>query len=273
MLFAFDPYNLLATAVFTVALQAAFFSMATIFKTDKFTDITYSVNFVLLAIGLWFVADGVTGTDRAFLLAAIIVVWGLRLGSYLLTRILKIKKDDRFDGMREGFFSFLKFWIFQALVVWVAMLPATLAISVPGSTQPALGWLDYLGLALWSFGFIVETVADHQKFVFKNDPKNKGEWIQSGLWKYSRHPNYFGETLVWWGVYLLALPALLATGPAAYWLLPLGALGPICITWILLSVSGIPLLEEKADKRYGDRADYQEYKRKTNVFFLWFRSA
>ncbi len=273
MLFAFDPYNLLATALFTIALQAFFFSLATIFKTDKFTDITYSVNFVLLALGLWAVADGVADYDRAFLLTAVIVVWGLRLGAYLLTRILKIKKDDRFDNMREGFVSFLKFWIFQAAVVWVAMLPATLAISVPKALQPGLGWLDYLGLGLWVFGFVVETVADHQKYVFKNDPANQGQWIQSGLWKYSRHPNYFGETLVWWGVYLMALPALLAAGTAAYWLIPVAALGPIGITWILLSVSGIPLLEEKADERYGDRADYQEYKRKTSVFFLWFRSA
>lgn len=272
MLFAFDPYNLLATALFTIGLQATFFSLATIFKTDKFTDITYSINFVLLALGLWYIADGGTAVDRGLLLVAIVIVWGLRLGAYLLTRIIRIKKDDRFDGMREGFVSFLKFWIFQALVVWVAMLPVTLAVSVSESLQPALGWLDYLGLAMWLIGFMIETIADHQKFVFKNDSANAGQWIQSGFWKYSRHPNYFGETLVWWGVYLLAIPTLLATGSAAYWLLPLGALGPLCITLILLFVSGIPLLEEKADERYGDRADYQEYKRKTHVFFLWFRA-
>ena len=272
MFFDFDPYNLAATALITIVLQGTFFTFATLFKTDKFTDITYSLNFVLLALALVLFGAGPAPHLRQYLLGAVVVVWGLRLGTYLLGRILKIKKDDRFDGMREGFFSFLKFWIFQALVVWLAMLPVTLASSVPATVQPATNGFDIVGLALWLFGFFIETVADHQKFVFKNNPANAGQWIQSGLWRYSRHPNYFGETLVWWGVFVLALPALLANGMSTYlWMIPVALLGPLCITLILLFVSGIPLLEQKADERYGDRADYQEYTRKTSVFFLWFR--
>ena len=268
-LLAFDPYNLLATALFTILLQACFFTLATIFKTDKFTDITYSLNFVLLAGGLLFV-QYLSGDVhlRSLVLAGIIMLWGLRLGAYLLTRILRIEKDDRFDGMREGFISFLKFWIFQALVVWLVLLPATLALSLRADAQPAWGLLDSVALGLWILGFGIEAVADHQKFVFRNDSQNDGEWIQSGLWRYSRHPNYFGEILLWWAVFLLAFPPLLTLN--AIWPLAVALLGPLSITLILLFVSGIPLLEEKADRRYSDRADYQAYKRGTSILIPWF---
>lgn len=266
MLFEFDPFNLLSTALFTILLQATFFTFATVFKTDKFTDITYSLNFVLLAIGVYALVGGTGEFDRRLLLAVMVSVWGLRLGAYLLRRIIRIKSDDRFDGRREDFIRFLNFWLFQALVVWVAFLPVALALSVPVDAQPAMGWLDWLGFGIWLLGFGIEVVADQQKYVFKNNPANQGQWIQSGLWRYSRHPNYFGEILVWWGVYLLALPALLAGG---WWLPVLAALGPAMITWILISVSGIPLLEESADKRYGDRADYQAYKQNTSILIPW----
>ncbi len=268
MIFAFDPYNLFFTAVVTAGLQAVLFLMAATLKTDKFTDITYSLNFVILALVLCAVTLDGEPHLRRILLTVAVSVWGLRLGAYLLIRIFKMGKDDRFDDKRDSFWSFAKFWIFQALVVWLILLPVTIAMSIVPQPEPGLP--DYVGFALWLIGFVVEAVADQQKFAFKNDAANSGKWIQSGLWKYSRHPNYFGETLLWWGVFVLALPALFA---APVYMLLVALLGPVCITLILLFVSGIPLLEEKHEKRYGDLPEYQAYKARTNLFVPWFPRA
>ena len=132
MLFAFDPYNILAAAVFTILLQAALFSLAAIFKTDVFTDITYSVNFVALAAALLFVGDF---HPRQVLIGGVVIIWGTRLGVYLLTRILRIKTDDRFDERRGDFVRFFMFWALQAAVVWVVMMPATVAMSIVTQTD------------------------------------------------------------------------------------------------------------------------------------------
>jgi steroid 5-alpha reductase family enzyme len=256
--FAFDPYNLICTALVTIVIQAACFAFAAIFKTDKLTDISYSLTFVLL---VWLTAWA-AGADspRAWLVAGLVTLWGLRLGAYLFYRILNIGRDERFDGVREKFSAFLKFWIFQALVVWIVLSPATILLSLPDDAP--LGWVDFAALALWAAGFLIEAFADHQKFVFRNNPANRGRWIQSGLWKYSRHPNYFGETLLWWAIFLFAVPFL------SGWLW-LSVLGPICVTAILLFFSGIPPLEKKADEKFGTLPEYQEYKRRTSIFALW----
>jgi steroid 5-alpha reductase family enzyme len=116
-----------------------------------------------------------------------------------------------------------------------------------------------IGALLWAVGFAVEAASDAQKSAFKNDPAKAGRWIESGLWKYSRHPNYFGEALLWWGLFLVALPSLAG-------LLALAAIGPIAITLLLLFVSGVPLLEKSADAKYGGDPAYRDYKRRTSLF-------
>jgi steroid 5-alpha reductase family enzyme len=257
MFFSFDPFNILSTLIASFAIQALFFAFAASFKTDKLTDLSYSLSFAVLSILLVF------GT-RAFapvqlIAAAFVVVWAARLGAYLLVRILKIGKDARFDDKRGNFLKFLAFWVLQAVSVWAIMLPATILLSLP-STAP-LGPVSLAGAVIWIIGFAIEAAADAQKYAFRNDPKNKGSWVQSGLWKYSRHPNYFGEIILWWGLFLLALPSL-----------PVSALfalvGPIFITLLLLFVSGVPLLEKSAEEKHGKNPEYLAYKRRTSIVVL-----
>ena len=196
-MFAFDPYNLISTLVISFAIQIGFFLLAATFKTDKVTDLSYSLTFIILALLLLFTNQ--TFFTTQIIIALLIIIWGIRLAVYLFSRILKIGRDSRFDDIRDNFLKFAGFWTLQAVSVWIIMLPSTVALS--SETNPDVVWLAGLGLFVSCIGLIIETTADYQKYVFKNDPNNRGTWIQSGIWKYSRHPNYFGECS-FGGVYL-----------------------------------------------------------------------
>ncbi len=257
MLFAFDPYSIFAVLLASFAIQALFFVFAASFKTDKLTDLSYSLSFALLSVLLVLV-------NRAYspiqlLAAALVLVWALRLGGYLVARIARIGKDERFDDKRGHFLKFLAFWVLQALVVWLVLLPLTVLLSLP-STQ-GLGALPIAGALVWALGFAIEAVSDAQKYAFKNDGRNAGKWIETGLWRYSRHPNYFGEVLLWWGLFLVALPQLSGT-------LLLAVLGPVSITLLLLFVSGVPLLEKSAERKYGADPAYKAYRDRTSLFLI-----
>jgi len=241
----------------SIALQVILFIPAYLLKTDKLTDMGYGLTFIFL--GLIFLLRGQITGDK-LLLFGMILAWGLRLIIYLLIRVIKVGKDARFDQIRGSFTKFLTFWVGQGFSVWVIMLPTLIYLN---SDTSGLGTLSFFGFFVWGFGLVIETVADFQKFRFKNNPKNKGKWIQSGLWKYSRHPNYFGEVLCWAGVYTYCLNYL--SGLNAL----IGLVSPVFITSLLLFVTGIPKLEERHDKKYGDKKEYQEYKRKTSKLILW----
>jgi steroid 5-alpha reductase family enzyme len=176
-----------------------------------------------------------------------------------LSRILKIGKDARFDDKRGNFLVFLRFWVIQAIAVWAIMIPVTVLLSLP--TAPTLGAVSIIGAAMWVIGFSLEVTSDAQKYAFRNDPKNTGRWIQSGLWKYSRHPNYFGEVILWWGLFILALPSFSVS-------MLFTLVGPVFITLLLLFVSGVPLLEKSAEEKHGKNPEYQAYKRRTSLFVL-----
>ncbi len=257
MPFPFDPYNILSTLIASFAIQALFFVFAASFKTDKVTDLSYSLSFALLSLFLVL-------ANRAFapvqlIAAGLVVAWAARLGAYLLARILKIGKDARFDDKRGNFLVFLRFWVIQAVAVWAIMIPVTVLLSLPAA--PPLGSISIIGAAFWIIGFALEVASDAQKYAFRNDPKNDGRWIQSGLWKYSRHPNYFGEVVLWWGLFILALPSFSAS-------MLFTLVGPVFITLLLLFVSGVPLLEKSAEEKHGKNPEYQAYKRRTSLFVL-----
>jgi len=256
MFFSFDPSNLLFSLLVSFLVQLLFFIFAYAFRTDKVTDFSYSLSFLILTL-LLLVVGGRTSPMR-ILAASMVGLWALRLGGYLLFRILKIGKDARFDERRGVFLKFLSFWLLQALTVWLVMLPVTIFLSLDGAAP--LGPLSIMGLLLLIIGFAIETAADAQKFAFKSrrEKGSKG-WIDTGLWRYSRHPNYFGETLLWWGLFVMVLPSL---GGWSY----LAILGPVSITLLLLFVSGIPLLEKSAEARYGGNSAYQDYKKRTSAF-------
>ena len=240
--------------IISLCINLFFFVLAYGLQTDKFTDFTYGLTFIILILYL-------TIANQAYSLAqiivsAMIIIWAIRLISYLLIRILKIKKDSRFDDKRSNILSFLQFWIFQGLAVFTIMLPSIYLITQPKVVE--INPLMVLGILTWLIGIVVESLSDKQKFKFKNNPQNKNLWIQSGLWKYSRHPNYFGEVLCWWGIFILTLPFTQG-------LSLLTIIGPIFITFILLFVSGIPPLEKRYDSKYAKNKKYQEYKKKTSI--------
>lgn len=242
---------LLFDLIVSVVLNLTFFTLAYILKTDKFTDITYAISFIVLISFNLFIADQVTFP----LIAASIMIylWAIRLGGYLMYRITKITKDDRFDEMREKFFSFLGFWILQAITV--AIISISHAIFSFTSTSNEFTIQMVVGISISILGLIIETIADIQKFNFKT--ANPKEFCNVGLWKYARHPNYFGEMLMWWGIAL----ATVSTIPISW----IGFLSPLFITNMLLFVSGIPILKKKQEKTYGADPKFQEYYRNTRL--------
>jgi steroid 5-alpha reductase family enzyme len=248
-------HNLLFTLALSLIVQAVFFAFAATLKTDKVTDLSYGLTFVLIAAALLLRAPQ---RDVAqYGLAAMVIAWGVRLAGYLVYRIVHMGRDARFDGIREQFWSFFKFWLFQGLAVWVIMLPVTLWYSCP--------WTRWMcaGSSIWLVGLVIEAVADRQKFASKRSATGRTRWTDTGLWRYSRHPNYFGELLCWWGVYIFVAPDLGASNA-------LGIMGPLAITGILLFATGIPTLEASAEKKWGSDPDYQAYRRATSPLIPWF---
>ena len=252
-------------SIFLLAFIASFginivmFIPAFIFKTDKLTDLSYALTFIFVASAGYLQSDG--GTVQLIITCAVIL-WALRLGSFLFIRIRKMNKDKRFDGMRENFFKFLRFWLLQALAVWVVTLSLT---STLASQSTGTNVYVFVGLAVFMIGLFIEAIADSQKYVFAQSPANKDRWIQSGLWSISRHPNYLGEILVWVGVCVMSQAVLVGS----YRLYALAS--PLFITLLLIFVSGIPLLEKAADNKWGNDPKYQAYKKKTAVLIphIW----
>ena len=251
----YDPRAIAIVLSFFVSLavNAAFFAVAASRRTDVVTDLSYSLSFAVLAIVLPF-----SGAREPLQLAAsaMVLVWAVRLGGYLFRRILRIKVDHRFDEMRDRPLRFARFWLLQAVSVAVIMLPVSYVLG--RDTAPAFGPWAIAGGAIWLIGLVIEAVADAQKSSFKSTSKGRNGFITSGLWRYSRHPNYFGEMLVWWGLFVFAVPFL---GGAAFAVV----IGPLFITLLLLFVSGIPLLERSAEAKHGDDPAYREYKRRTSL--------
>lgn len=209
------------------------------------------------------------------------MVWGVRLSGFLLFRILKTGKDDRFDDKRDKFFPFLGFWVFQMLWVWSVSLPVTLINSpnVQQYRQPSLTASDGIGIALWAIGFVFESVSDVQKYLFRSNPSNKGRTCDVGLFSISRHPNYFGEIIQQFGIFCIAVsPAAynyVPSGSGAYAALYSSMLGAWFLTILLLFVSGLTLQERPgAKKKYEadgpNGENWLQYKRwteRTSILF------
>jgi steroid 5-alpha reductase family enzyme len=243
--------SLLLTFGISLLIQAVLFAFAATLKTDKVTDLSYGLSFVLIAIAL--LRRGDPGQRPQLALALMVILWGLRLAGYLLFRIVHMGRDKRFDGVRENFVRFLRFWLFQGIAVWVIMLPVIVWFDSPGPWHA----LMTVGAIVWAAGLAIEAIADAQKFAAKSRPGGDARWMATGLWRYSRHPNYFGELLVWWGIFLFVVRDLTLVER-------LSVIGPLAITVLLLRVTGIPTLEASAAKKWGDNPDYQAYVARTS---------
>lgn len=208
-----------------------------------------------LALSIWFVSEKIS--VRQIILSSFVAIWSARLGWFLFTRIHNnAGVDSRFTAMKLSRPRFLMAWTMQGMWVFITMLPV---LILNQSTESiGLGLFDYFGIPIWIVGFLFEVIADFQKSAFRNLVENKEKFIHTGLWSISRHPNYFGEILLWTGVALSAFGGLGARPRAAFVFA-----SPIFVTLLLIFVSGIPLLEEKADKKYGDNDLYNKYKQTT----------
>ncbi|RJR29470.1 DUF1295 domain-containing protein [Candidatus Microgenomates bacterium] len=236
-----------------LGIQIMFFALAYLLQTDKVTDVSYAMSFFVTAVFVLIRTGHLLPVH--ILLLMLIFAWSARLGTYLFVRIIKTKRDKRFDRIRDSFMKFALFWVFQGVSVWIILLPSILVLSM---SNVLVERVSLLGLFVSYLGLAIETVADYQKFVFKNNPKNKDKWIASGLWKYARHPNYFGEMLVWWGVFVFVFPYLSGPGFTV-------VVGPIFITVLLRFISGIPPLEKRYALKYKSNRDYLKYKNSTHL--------
>lgn len=223
-------------------------------QTEKYYDLTGALTYISITVLLVVLTPGVDA--RGLLLAAMVVAWSVRLGSFLFRRVSKHGKDDRFDEIKPSFIRFLNTWTVQGL--WVVLTAAAAWIAITSVARVALDWWALAGFVVWAVGFGIEALADNQKGRFKADPVNKGRFISTGLWSRSRHPNYFGEIVLWTGVLVIAVPVL----EGWQWL---ALLSPVFVALLLIKGSGIPLLEKKADKKWGGDPDYEAYKKNTPI--------
>jgi len=220
---------------------------------------------------------------RQVVLSGAVCLWATRLGTYLFQRIMADGKDSRFDKIKKSPSRFLIAFVAQATWVSLCLMPVLALNSIPHkllSTLPALGLTDVLGVGLWVGGFTLEVIADRQKNAWvqeKKEKKHDEDFLTRGLWSKSRHPNYFGESTLWTGTAVAAGGVLASNvgqvgmglaGTAYGRILALGmaAVSPAFVTFLLLKVSGVPLSERKYDKKYGDRKDYQEWKKNTPMY-------
>ena len=255
-----DEYPLLFICLFsTFIIQWIVFLPSYYWHTEKFYDLTGSVTYIFITlVALYHKGQfiGPRADIRSLLLAMIIIIWALRLGSFLFMRILKDKEDRRFNEWKFSFPLFLRTWTLQGMWIFLTSIAAITAISTRKIVAPDV--LLFVGGFLWLFGFLFEIIADFQKRKFKS--KNKDGFITSGLWSVSRHPNYFGEIVLWIGVAIIAYPTL-------YGWQYVSLISPLFVYLLLTRVSGVTLLEEHAEKKWGKDKKYISYKENTPELF------
>lgn len=226
-------------------------------QTEKYYDLTGSITYLTVTGLAFFLTE--SQDARAIVLATLVGVWAARLGTFLYRRVHADGGDGRFDELKTSFSRFLLAWTLQGL--WISFTAgAALAAITSSGAAPFDRWA-WAGLTVWVVGFGIEVVADRQKSAFRSVPENKGRFITSGLWAWSRHPNYFGEVVLWVGIALIAYPAL-----QGWQYLTLTS--PLFVYALLTKGSGVPLLEERADARWRGEPEYEAYKARTPVFFM-----
>ena len=237
-------------------IQWVVFVPAYIRRTEKFFDLTGSITYI--SVSLLSVILSRNLDARRMLVLTLVVAWATRLGVFLFKRVRAAGEDRRFREIKKSFARFLNTWTLQGL--WVTFtLAAALAVITSQRSVPLDGFA-FFGSLLWIGGFVIEVVADHQKRIFKANPANQGKFIQSGIWAWSRHPNYFGEIALWSGIAIIALPVLRGW----QWVT---LISPVFVALLLTRISGVPMLEKRADEKWGGQSDYEDYKKNTPVLF------
>jgi steroid 5-alpha reductase family enzyme len=249
-----DPW--LVAALITLAFITIVWVLSLLLRDSSIVDVCWGLGFVVIA---WTTAA--TGpwslTPRAWMLACLVTAWGVRLSLHILRRNWGRGEDYRYRGWREQagpawwWRSYFKVFLLQGAIMWMVAAPlvAVIGLAPPGS----LGWVDLAAAAVWAAGLSFEAIGDWQLARFKADPANKGRVMSAGVWRYTRHPNYFGDSLVWWGHFLVAAAA------GAWWTL----FSPMLMTYLLVRVSGVSLLETALRE---SKPGYLDYIRSTSAF-------
>ena len=248
----------LLCGVFAYAVQWLVFVHAWLTRSELYFDLTGSATYVVMVVAalLLSAADDI----RSYVLAGLIIIWAVRLGPFLFNRIKRAGEDRRFRSIKQSFPTFLMTWTLQGTWVFITASCALAAITAQGSVPVGAPFL--VGLGLWVFGFVIEVIADRQKSAFRAQPENARQFITTGLWAWSRHPNYFGEIVLWLGIAVMAYPALKGWQLATL-------ISPVFVVILLTFISGVRLLENRANKTWGQDPDYQAYKRNTPALMMW----
>ena len=247
-------------AILCLGMQWLAWIPASIGKTERYYDLTGGLTYLtVVGFSLWAGSQSEPPSPRELIVSLLVVIWSLRLSSFLYFRIHRTGRDGRFDQLKTSPIRFLVPWTLQGLWVFLTMIVVIVINTQAGSATP-LGIWDGIGLSIWILGFGIEIIADHQKTTFNKDSNNNGKWIDSGLWSYSRHPNYVGEILLWTGISFFGISCFTGLEWVA-WISPI-------FTYILLTkISGIPILDTRALEKWGDDMDYQRYRHRTPSLF------
>jgi steroid 5-alpha reductase family enzyme len=254
--------ELVFNAVFLAfAIQWIAFIPAYIFQTEKFYDLTGSLTYLLVIwYSLTLSSDQFTNLNGANIVIVLLIsLWAIRLGSFLFMRIHHDGEDKRFRSIKPSASQFFMTWTLQGL--WVSLCSMCALTAISSNTGIVMNAFFYIGLALFILGFAIEVMADMEKSAFKANQENKDKFITTGLWARSRHPNYFGEIVLWTGIAVMSFSSLEG-------LQYLTLISPIFTYLLLVYVSGVRMLEARADLKWGDNPAYQEYKKKTPVLFI-----
>ena len=245
----------LAIALFIMTFV---FFLAQVLEDNSIADIAWGLVFIIVALYTLFTNGNFH--QRQVLITLLVLIWGFRLFVHILSRNRGGKETFKYALYRKRWIrnfhakSYIYIYVFQAILIIVISVPV---ILVNNHYETELNWVDHAGLLLWSFGFLVEVLADYQLHLFKKIRGKEKRFMTEGLWKYSRHPNYFGEMVMWWGLFLIAFST-----PYGWYAI----ISPITVIVLILFISGIPLLERK----YSKNAEYKEYAAKTSIFIPWF---
>ena len=252
----FDGSNLVGQIlVMTFVIQWIAYIPAFLFKTEKFYDLTGSLTYIGTILFALYATGSLANLSLGNILVGLaIIVWAIRLGSFLFMRIRKDKKDGRFDSIKTSFSQFFMTWTLQGMWVFICSSAALIAIANPSGIP--INSLFILGLLIFIFGFAIEVIADNQKSAFRSIPENKDSFINEGLWARSRHPNYFGEITLWAGITVMGISTFEGMNYLAIF-------SPIFSYLLLVYVSGVRMLEGRGHKKWGHLEDYQNYKKNT----------
>lgn len=256
-------YTINGIPIFALCVALAFiiqwiaFIPAYIRQTEKFYDLAGSITYLSV---IWIAALLSPVVDaRTWLLLGIVSIWAVRLGTFLFRRVRAAGEDRRFRNIKPSFARFLLAWTLQGL--WVSFTTAAALAAITAMARLDLGIFALVGFLVWLVGFGIEVIADRQKSMFRADPANADKFINVGLWSWSRHPNYFGEILLWIGVAIIAIPVL----SGWQWLT---LISPVFVTILLTQISGVPMLEARADEKWGGQSEYEDYKTRTSLLIL-----